>query len=106
MGIGLLAVANAGYAEPSAIKQEAAAVEYVKICSLYGPDYFYMPGSDVCLNASSGRTVVDTEDGPLVSQSDLSLRIALLEMQIGQLQQQLEQAGLISQLPTPQPDGK
>jgi porin-like protein len=29
-----------------------AAVEYVKICSLYGAGFFYIPGTDTCLNAN------------------------------------------------------
>ncbi len=29
----------------------AAAVEYVKICSLYGYGFYYIPGTDTCLNA-------------------------------------------------------
>jgi hypothetical protein len=35
-----------GWATPS------SAVEYVKICSLYGEGYFYIPGSDNCVNAN------------------------------------------------------
>ena len=30
----------------------AAPVEYVKICSLYGAGFFYIPGTDTCLNAN------------------------------------------------------
>jgi hypothetical protein len=26
------------------------AVEYVRVCELYGPGYFYLPGTDVCVN--------------------------------------------------------
>ena len=29
-----------------------AAVEYVKICSLYGAGFFYIPGTDTCMNAN------------------------------------------------------
>jgi hypothetical protein len=29
-----------------------AAVEYVKICSIYGAGFFYIPGTDTCLNAN------------------------------------------------------
>jgi hypothetical protein len=28
-----------------------AAVEYVKVCSLYGANFFYIPGTDTCTNA-------------------------------------------------------
>ena len=29
-----------------------AAVEYVKVCSLYGAGFFYIPGTDTCMNAN------------------------------------------------------
>ena len=29
--------------------RKAAPVEYVRICSVYGPGFFYIPGSDTCL---------------------------------------------------------
>ncbi len=29
-----------------------AAVEYVKICSLYGAGFFYIPGTDTCVNTN------------------------------------------------------
>jgi hypothetical protein len=29
-----------------------AAVQYVRICSLYGADFFYIPGTDTCANAN------------------------------------------------------
>jgi hypothetical protein len=29
-----------------------AAVEYVKVCSLYGAGFFYIPGTDTCANAN------------------------------------------------------
>src|SRR5512138_3921354 len=34
-----------------------AAVEYMKICSLYGAGFFYIPGTDTCVNAN--QTVTD-----------------------------------------------
>ena len=34
-----------------------AAVEYVKVCSLYGAGFFYIPGTDTCVNAN--QTVTD-----------------------------------------------
>ena len=30
----------------------AAPVEYVKVCSLYGAGFFYIPGTDTCVNAN------------------------------------------------------
>jgi hypothetical protein len=30
----------------------AAPVQYARVCSLYGADFFYIPGTDTCTNAS------------------------------------------------------
>lgn len=38
-------------------------VQYVKICSLYGVDFYYDPGTDVCVNALTGETRQQTELG-------------------------------------------
>lgn len=46
-----LAVA-AGAAALFATPGHAAPVEYVKICSLYGAAFFYIPGTDTCVNAN------------------------------------------------------
>src|ERR1700729_3142999 len=43
---GLVAV-TAGQAADLPVK--AKPVEYVKICSLYGAGFYYMPGTDLCL---------------------------------------------------------
>jgi hypothetical protein len=43
---GLVAVASAQAAD---LPVKAKAVEYVKICSLYGEGFFYIPGTDTCL---------------------------------------------------------
>ena len=43
---GLVAVAGAQAAD---LPVKAKPVEYVKICSLYGAGYYYMPGSDICI---------------------------------------------------------
>jgi len=43
---GLVAVAGAQAAD---LPVKAKPVEYVKICSLYGAGYYYVPGTDVCL---------------------------------------------------------
>jgi len=42
----LLAVSGATAAD---IPVKAKAIEYVKVCSLYGPGFYYMPGTDTCL---------------------------------------------------------
>jgi hypothetical protein len=43
---GLVAVAGAQAAD---LPVKAKAVEYVKVCSLYGAGFYYMPGTDICL---------------------------------------------------------
>jgi Porin subfamily len=43
---GLMAVAGASAAE---LPVKAAPVEYVKICSLYGAGFYYLPGTDICV---------------------------------------------------------
>ena len=42
----LAAVAGAQAAD---LPVKAKAVEYVKVCSLYGAGFFYIPGTDTCL---------------------------------------------------------
>ena len=43
---GLVAVAGAQAAD---LPVKAKPVEYVKICSLYGEGFFYIPGTDTCI---------------------------------------------------------
>jgi hypothetical protein len=52
--VGFMGIASTGKAMP---------VEYVKICSLYGPAFHYIPGTDVCLNDQTGETREATEGG-------------------------------------------
>ena len=35
---------------PSTATAQADPVEYVKVCSLYGAGFFYLPGTDICVN--------------------------------------------------------
>jgi hypothetical protein len=51
---GLLGIASTGYARD---------VEYVKVCSLYGAAFHYIPGTDICLNDQTGETREQTEGG-------------------------------------------
>src|SRR5438132_5936598 len=46
---GLVAVAGAQAAD---MPVKAAPVAYVKICSLYGDGFYYIPGTDTCLKIS------------------------------------------------------
>ncbi|HLQ88788.1 MAG TPA: porin [Xanthobacteraceae bacterium] len=40
--------------------QSRAAVEYLKVCSIYGDAFFYIPGTDTCVNA---KQIVDDQFG-------------------------------------------
>jgi hypothetical protein len=53
---GLIAV---GGAQAADLPVKAKAVEYVRICSLYGAGFFYIPGSDTCIKLG-GHLRVDT----------------------------------------------
>jgi hypothetical protein len=54
---GLLAL-SAG-AQAADLPLKAKAVEYVKVCSLYGAGFYYIPGTDTCLKIG-GYTRLDT----------------------------------------------
>ena len=56
---GLLAVAGAQAAD---MPVKAKPVEYVKVCSLYGAGFYYIPGTDTCLKVG-GYVRVQTEWG-------------------------------------------
>ena len=43
---GLVAVSSTQAAD---LPVKAKPVEYVKICSLYGEGFYYIPGTDICL---------------------------------------------------------
>ena len=45
---GLVAI-SAAQAADFPVKAKKAAVQYVKICSLYGDGFYYVPGTDICL---------------------------------------------------------
>jgi hypothetical protein len=53
---GLLAI---GGAQAADLPVKAKAVEYVKVCSLYGAGFFYIPGTDTCIKLG-GYLRVDT----------------------------------------------
>ena len=50
--VAILAAAAAGLAATFATPSQAAPVEYVRICSLYGAGFFYIPGTDTCVSAN------------------------------------------------------
>lgn len=48
-----------------------AAIEYVKICSTYGPEFIYIPGTDICMNVDTGETITPSGDGPVHGETTL-----------------------------------
>src|SRR5215469_13250042 len=76
---GLVAVAGAQAAD---LPVKAKPVEYVKVCSLYGAGFWYVPGTDTCLkigsyvrvqteyNAGNGGVPIGAIDSPLGGHND------------------------------------
>lgn len=56
------AIAVLGFAMLSTPAADAA-VEYVRVCSLYGAGFEYIPGTDVCRHVGTGDSRVQTEGG-------------------------------------------
>jgi hypothetical protein len=80
-----LAAVTAGQAADLPVK--AKPVEYVKICSLYGAGFYYMPGTDLCIKVGGWVRAEATEgtggsmtwgpfNGVANTQSDQQLRMA------------------------------
>lgn len=70
------------------IEQTQRPVEYLKVCSIFGNEYFYIPETDACLNPSTGIIHIMTADGPITTQSELALRIGALESQLMEIEMQ------------------
>jgi hypothetical protein len=66
----------------------ADAVEYVKVCNLYGAGFLYIPGTDTCLNVDTGDVRTVTERGVVRGESTLATRISNLEGDVSDLQNQ------------------
>src|SRR5882672_29212 len=62
---GLLAM---GGAQAADLPVKAKAVEYVRICSLYGAGFFYIPGTDTCIKLGGYLRVDTTFNGGLYDQ--------------------------------------
>jgi opacity protein-like surface antigen len=58
LGSAAAIVAMSG-AQAADLPVKAKAVEYVKICSLYGAGFYYIPGTDTCIKIG-GYLRVDT----------------------------------------------
>src|SRR5450432_4426091 len=59
---GLIAMSGAQAAD---LPLKARAVEYVRICSLYGAGFFYIPGTDTCIKLGGylrADTVLNTNN--------------------------------------------
>ena len=57
---GLIAM---GGAQAADLPVKAKAVEYVRICSLYGSGFFYIPGTDTCIKLRAHLRVDSTFNG-------------------------------------------
>lgn len=55
----VLGLASLGFASFG----QAAPVEYVKVCSIYGAGFHYIPGTDICRNEWTGDSRQQTEGG-------------------------------------------
>ena len=52
--------------------RKAAPVDYVRICAVHGPGFFYIPGSDTCIRVG-GRAVFEYANGNVFGRtSDVS----------------------------------
>lgn len=50
----------------------AAPVEYVRVCDAYGTGFFYIPGTETCINPDTGETKKATESGTVTGESELA----------------------------------
>ena len=57
---GFLVVSEAASAD---LPVKAKAVEYVKVCSVYGAGFFYIPGTDVCIKLGGYQRIDTTFNG-------------------------------------------
>jgi Porin subfamily len=62
---GLIAMSGAQAAD---LPVKAKAVEYVRICSLYGAGFFYIPGTDTCIKLGGYLRVDTTFNGSIYDQ--------------------------------------
>ncbi len=54
-------------------------MEYVRVCDQYGTGYYYSPGSETCINANTGVTKLDTENGTVTGETALAERVSNIE---------------------------
>ena len=65
---GLLAMSGAQAAD---LPVKAKAVEYVRICSLYGAGFFYIPGTDTCIKLGGYLRIDTTFNGGIYGPAGL-----------------------------------
>ena len=61
-------------AQAADLPVKAKAVEYVRICSLYGAGFFYIPGTDTCIKLGGYLRVDTTFNGGIYGQPVWSRR--------------------------------
>jgi Porin subfamily len=71
---GLLAM---GGAQAADLPVKAKAVEYVRICSLYGAGFFYIPGTDTCIKIGGYMRIDSTFNGGIYDQPAWSADLGL-----------------------------
>lgn len=81
----------------------AAPVEYVKVCSAYGANYYYSPGTDTCINAQTGVTKRQVDNGAggtktVTSKTALASKVDDID---GRVQRAFEGASVASALTSP-----
>lgn len=94
----LISFAFLAAASGFAAQGSAAPVEYVKVCSLYGAQYYYSPGTDTCINANTGETRRLTEDGVVVGKTALASKVDDIDARV---QRAFEGASVASALTSP-----
>ncbi|MGD9740481.1 MAG: porin [Bauldia sp.] len=72
MAFGLIGLAVLCASAPAT----SAPVEYVKVCDDFGTGFFYIPGTEICVNPDTGVTKTLTEIGEVTGQISLAARIA------------------------------
>ena len=69
---GLIAMSGAQAAD---LPVKAKAVEYVRICSLYGAGFFYIPGTDTCIKLGGYLRVDTTFNGGIYDRASLERQL-------------------------------
>ncbi len=81
-GILFAAVAVLACGVCGSVSAEPMPVEYVRVCDAYGVQYYYSPGTDTCINANTGQTRRETENGTVFGETALAARVSAIEARI------------------------